>query len=79
MRQQCDDRGLSCTRCGDRRLRVVYTRARRGAKLIRRRECRNCGRRFTTWEQMAATEEKLQCHVYGRNDIPNSADTAFRH
>ena len=31
--------------------RQVYTRRGRGGKLIRRRECRHCGKRMTTWER----------------------------
>ncbi|QDU44326.1 transcriptional regulator NrdR [Symmachiella dynata] len=54
-RQKCDDRlvhqrGLQCGACGHRRLRVIYTRAAKGGKLVRRRECRKCGERITTWE-----------------------------
>lgn len=46
-----DDRGLRCRRCGCRHFWVVYTRHARGGKLIRRRECRHCGTRITTWER----------------------------
>ncbi|NLF72698.1 MAG: hypothetical protein GX575_26995 [Candidatus Anammoximicrobium sp.] len=42
-------RGLVCHSCGCQHFTVVYTRARAG-KIMRRRECRNCGRRITTWE-----------------------------
>ncbi|TWU12084.1 transcriptional regulator NrdR [Symmachiella macrocystis] len=45
-------RGLQCSACGHRRLRVVYTRAAKGGKLVRRRECRECGERISTWEQV---------------------------
>jgi transcriptional regulator NrdR family protein len=44
-------RGLVCPRCGCRHFEVVYTRASFGAKIIRRRECRHCGKRITTWEK----------------------------
>jgi len=44
-------RGLICRRCGWPRLRVIYTRAARDGKLVRRRECKNCGTRVTTWER----------------------------
>ena len=37
--------------CGCRRFRVIYTRRGWGGKLIRRRECRHCGKRMTTWER----------------------------
>jgi transcriptional regulator NrdR family protein len=42
--------GLRCRKCGGSRFRVIYTRARDG-KIIRRRECRECGTRVTTWER----------------------------
>lgn len=47
-----DDRGLRCRHCGCGHFRVVYTRRAWGGKLIRRRECRHCGQRITTWERM---------------------------
>jgi len=47
-----DDRGFLCRKCGSRRFRVVYTRAARGAKVVRRRECRSCKARITTWERI---------------------------
>jgi transcriptional regulator NrdR family protein len=31
---------------------VIYTRAAAGGKIIRRRACRACGMRITTWEKM---------------------------
>lgn len=46
-----DDRGLRCRKCGNQHFRVVYTRAAWGGKIIRRRECRRCGERVTTWER----------------------------
>jgi len=46
-----DRRGIECPRCGCRHLRVVYTRPALGGRIIRRRECRHCGRRITTYEQ----------------------------
>jgi transcriptional regulator NrdR family protein len=46
-----DQRGLRCGNCGGSRFRVVYTRAAWGGKLVRRRECRGCGQRMTTWER----------------------------
>ncbi|MHC4981857.1 MAG: NrdR family transcriptional regulator [Planctomycetota bacterium] len=39
-----------CHYCGCRHFRVIYTRRGWGGKLIRRRECRHCGKRMTTWE-----------------------------
>jgi transcriptional regulator NrdR family protein len=45
--------GLECRACGCRHLLVVYTRRGSGNRLVRRRECRHCGRRMTTWEKLA--------------------------
>ena len=42
-------RGLRCRKCGGGKFWVIYTRARED-KLVRRRECRNCKTRVTTWE-----------------------------
>ena len=44
-------RGIECRKCGCRHFYVIYTRRGSGGKLIRRRECRHCGKRFTTWEK----------------------------
>jgi hypothetical protein len=46
-----DQKGLVCRQCGCRHFRVVYTRAAWGGRIARRRECRNCGKRVTTWER----------------------------
>ena len=46
-----DKRGLECRYCGCRHFWVVYTRRGWGGRLIRRRECRHCGERMTTWEK----------------------------
>lgn len=45
-----DQVGLVCRACGCRHFYVVYVRARRGGRIMRRRECRHCGKRITTWE-----------------------------
>jgi len=45
-------RGLRCRSCGGQRFRVVYTRRAWGRKVVRRRECRQCGERVTTWERV---------------------------
>jgi len=42
--------GIVCHGCGCRHFLVVYTRRERG-RIVRRRECRHCGRRITTYEQ----------------------------
>jgi hypothetical protein len=44
-------RGLVCRHCGWSRFRVIYTRAAIGGRVVRRRECRNCLERITTWEK----------------------------
>jgi hypothetical protein len=49
---QEEDRGLRCRKCRCRQFRVIYTRAARGSKLVRRRECNRCKARITTWEQI---------------------------
>lgn len=46
-----EQRGLRCQGCGSRKFRVIYTRAVRGGKVMRRRECRNCSKRTTTHER----------------------------
>jgi transcriptional regulator NrdR family protein len=44
--------GLVCSKCGCKHFYVVYTRARWGGRIVRRRECRYCGRRVTTTERV---------------------------
>jgi transcriptional regulator NrdR family protein len=41
--------GLVCRACGCRHFRVIYLKRLPGA-LLRRRECRHCGKRLTTRE-----------------------------
>jgi DNA-directed RNA polymerase subunit RPC12/RpoP len=48
-----DQRGLVCRYCGCKHLRVIYTRPAWGGRIVRRRECRHCGKRLTTWEKSA--------------------------
>ena len=48
-----DRRGLECRHCGCKHFRVIYTRPTWGGRIMRRRECRNCGKRLTTWESGA--------------------------
>jgi transcriptional regulator NrdR family protein len=50
--KDAEPRGLVCRECGCRHFWVVYTRAYSGGRVVRRRECRHCGRRMTTWEKM---------------------------
>lgn len=49
-----EQRGLRCPACGCGHLRVVYTRRAWGGRITRRRECRSCGRRMLTTEQVRA-------------------------
>jgi transcriptional regulator NrdR family protein len=46
-------RGIECPTCACRHFRIVYTRRGHGGQLVRRRECRHCGRRVTTIEKLA--------------------------
>ena len=46
------DRDLECRKCRCRHFRVVYTRPYHGGRIMRRCECRLCGRRMTTWENV---------------------------
>ncbi len=47
-----EQRGLVCPKCGCEHFRVVYTRRAPGGKIVRSRECRHCGRRVITYEQV---------------------------
>ena len=47
-----DQRGLVCPKCGCSHFYVVYTRPTWGGRIMRRRQCRHCGKRITTWERM---------------------------
>lgn len=44
--------GIECPSCGCKHLRVLYTRGSIGGRILRRRECRHCGRRLTTYEKV---------------------------
>ncbi len=46
-----EDHGLCCRHCGCGHFRVIYTRPTWGNRIMRRRECRHCGKRMTTWER----------------------------
>ena len=48
-----DQRGLVCRHCGCKHFRVIYTRPAWGGRIMRRRECRHCGKRMTTLERPA--------------------------
>lgn len=59
-RDSKDQRGLICPKCGCRHFRVIYTRARWGGRILRRRQCRHCGKRVTTFEQLWAQTSESQ-------------------
>ena len=62
-------RGLMCGACGHPRLKVVYTRRAPGGRIVRRRECKRCGQRITTWEHRIG-------QVQMRNDLlPGATDS----
>lgn len=44
-----DKKGIVCPKCGCSHFYVIYTRP-RGDKIMRRKECRNCGKKITTYE-----------------------------
>ena len=52
VRKSEEQRGLVCAKCGCGHFRVIYTRASWGGRIIRRRECRHCGKRVTTYERV---------------------------
>ena len=45
--------GLRCPKCKHRRFHVIYTRN-VGGRVVRRRECRLCAFRITTWEHIVS-------------------------
>ena len=49
--------GIECPSCGCRHHRTIRTRKTWGGKVARRRECRNCKRRFTTYEKVESDPE----------------------
>ena len=53
MEEVKDQRGLKCRQCGCQQFHVIYTRGASGGRIQRRRECRHCGRRVTTYEKPA--------------------------
>lgn len=46
-------KGLVCPKCGCQHFRVVYLKRLPKGVLMRRRECRHCGRRVCTREQIS--------------------------
>jgi len=50
---QDQPRGVVCRHCGCRHLPVYYTRRQPDGSIMRRRQCRNCGKMVTTYERRA--------------------------
>ena len=44
--------GLECPKCGCRHFEVIETTQRRPGAILRRRACRHCGHRVTTYERV---------------------------
>lgn len=60
---------MQCPFCGDESDKVVDTRlARDGAEIRRRRECLECGRRFTTRERVEAVLPRIRKRDQRRED-----------
>ena len=60
---------MQCPFCGDEADKVVDTRlARDGAEIRRRRECLECGRRFTTRERVEAVLPRVRKRDQRRED-----------
>jgi len=49
--QGADDVGLKCPKCHCKHIPVLKSRNTVGDTRYRRRECRNCGHKFTTYER----------------------------
>ena len=45
------DKGIECPKCGCRHFYTVWTRPAPRNRIWRRRECRHCGHKITTYEQ----------------------------
>jgi len=48
-REPASKRCLACPGRGGAHFRLLYTRRSIGGRILRRRECRHCGRRVTTY------------------------------
>lgn len=66
MSTNLDDRGLECPACGCQHFNVIETR-RRGGRIVRRRECRYCGKRLTTHERAVDDPEVPRETGQGQN------------
>ena len=50
-----EDKGLVCAECGCRDFFVVYTRPATRGRIVRRRQCRHCGKRISTTERLTGS------------------------
>jgi transcriptional repressor NrdR len=50
-----EERGVRCPQCNCAHLPVLETRKLPGGRIMRRRECRHCGKRFSTYERAFGT------------------------
>ena len=48
------DNGPTWRYCCCKHFRLVHAGPTRGGRILRRRECRRCGKRMTTWERATA-------------------------
>ena len=57
--------GIECRKCGCRHHCTLYTRPQAGDRIARRRQCRNCGYEFTTYETLPSDkpQRKGQANV----------------
>ncbi len=49
------EKGIACRSCGCRMFYVLETRQAYGGRIMRRRECRHCQKRITTYEKQAGS------------------------
>ena len=45
-----DKCGMECRSCGCKHFHVISAHSAFGGRVVRRLECRHCGRRLTTWQ-----------------------------
>jgi transcriptional repressor NrdR len=74
---------MRCPKCGGTQTKVLDSRFVESYNQIRRRrECENCGYRFTTFEKIALTDLLVEkkdgsTEYYSRDKLRNSLITAF--
>ena len=65
-----DDGGLVCPDCGCRHFFTIRTTPWKNGKIMRRRECRYCGRRKTTIEEFLGPQHKTPSPPKARSIAP---------